>query len=425
MNSRGAVSSIVATGVLGQFDYHVSYDSDESERLKLIYAPNGRGKTNFLKATENLLDQSFEALHQLTEAPLSGLTIEFDSGAYLSMQRDDAFAYPYTMTASMPGLGEGPVNLTIDPSYFTGRASQQVLEGREDFLQFRNVVESILRPALMIGDDRLSSRSDSLAETAKTSAHSIRRRREQGTVSRLLDKVERELSYRVFAGMSATRRRDGVYSQITRATLEGSQDLSTVEARGELEEKIDALLSVGRGFEVYGLISLDEVRDIREQLSAARRNAQQLPMLHRIIKPYLDNIQDRIESVTDAFKKIDAFVSGVNKFLDRKILTFSATSGIRLLGHDGADIPPDSLSSGERHLIYLMSQATLASSDGKLLIIDEPELSLGINWQRMLLRELLECTKNSEVLFLIASHSLQVMNGIPVEDIVQPVESGS
>jgi predicted ATPase len=73
--------------------------------------------------------------------------------------------------------------------------------------------------------------------------------------------------------------------------------------------------------------------------------------------------------------------------------------------------------------LLLMSHAILATAERPLLVIDEPELSLGIEWQRDLLPELLRCTASAEVQFLIASHSLQVMNAVPRQDIILPSES--
>jgi predicted ATPase len=70
----------------------------------------------------------------------------------------------------------------------------------------------------------------------------------------------------------------------------------------------------------------------------------------------------------------------------------------------------------------LMSQAILATTDRPLVIIDEPELSLGIEWQRNLIPELLACTATAGVQFLVASHSLQVMNAVVRTDIIHPTE---
>jgi hypothetical protein len=55
-------------------------------------------------------------------------------------------------------------------------------------------------------------------------------------------------------------------------------------------------------------------------------------------------------------------------------------------------------------------------------MVDEPEISLGLDWQRKLLEQLLRCSSSANVHFLIASHSAQVMGNIPDEDIIFPIE---
>jgi len=81
-----------------------------------------------------------------------------------------------------------------------------------------------------------------------------------------------------------------------------------------------------------------------------------------------------------------------------------------------------SLSSGERHLLtmflYLIREI---KNDGSLILIDEPEMSLHINWQRRFIDDLLETLvkRYSELegnplwtsphRFLIATHSPSII----------------
>jgi predicted ATP-dependent endonuclease of OLD family len=48
------------------------------------------------------------------------------------------------------------------------------------------------------------------------------------------------------------------------------------------------------------------------------------------------------------------------------------------------------LSSGERHVLTLLFSATHMSNNEGMLLIDEPELSLHVNWQRVILEELMK-----------------------------------
>lgn len=68
----------------------------------------------------------------------------------------------------------------------------------------------------------------------------------------------------------------------------------------------------------------------------------------------------------------------------------------------------DELSSGEKQLIIMFSHLILSSKDQKrIFIIDEPELSLHITWQEMLLTEMASVLDNTQ--FILATHSPDII----------------
>lgn len=71
------------------------------------------------------------------------------------------------------------------------------------------------------------------------------------------------------------------------------------------------------------------------------------------------------------------------------------------------------LSSGEKQIVGLFSKLCLEKSDGLFVFIDEPELSLSIDWQRRLLPDVVACT-NCKGLFA-ATHSPFVFDNELIE----------
>jgi energy-coupling factor transporter ATP-binding protein EcfA2 len=420
------VRRIQAAGVLAAFDYDITFDNDpDSARMRLIYAPNGRGKTNFLRAVNFALNPTPDALQALVEIPIKNLQVDFSPGSYIALDRETAFTGSFTISVS---TDEGSASVHVDPSDFAGRLYRRVWGERDDYAEFEQLVSNVSPGGVLIGDDRLAplldeSRDLPRAGEARTA---VARRKGVNVVSQLLERVERMLTRSAFAGLSREYAASGVYAQIARTTLSGETSVSTVAnavaARTALEAEIGGLLVDGASYEAYGLLTLHQLRDIRDQVGEARANSRHLTTLYRLLNPYLESIRDTIESLEPTQRKIDTFVTAVNHFLDRKELRFSTETGIELYGRDDKKLDPESLSSGERHLLYLVSMAVLATDGNPLVIIDEPELSLGIEWQRDLLAELLRCTAPSRVQFLIASHSVQIMSGLPGADIVVPSE---
>lgn len=73
---------------------------------------------------------------------------------------------------------------------------------------------------------------------------------------------------------------------------------------------------------------------------------------------------------------------------------------------DGTVITPNELSSGEKQLLILMI-FVLAEETGVYFFWDEPEISLHIDWQRMLIRTVRKLNPNGQL--IISTHSPSII----------------
>ncbi|WP_335838489.1 AAA family ATPase [Aeromonas veronii] len=71
----------------------------------------------------------------------------------------------------------------------------------------------------------------------------------------------------------------------------------------------------------------------------------------------------------------------------------------------------DVLSSGERHILTFLSLVVIAGRERDFLIIDEPEISLNIKWQRTLMTLLQELVPFTQI--IVASHSPLIAKKTP------------
>ena len=72
-------------------------------------------------------------------------------------------------------------------------------------------------------------------------------------------------------------------------------------------------------------------------------------------------------------------------------------------------ILPSELSSGEQHQIVLFFELIFKPKLKSVYLIDEPEISLHVKWQR-LLNDLLKLSKSFHHTFIIATYSPQIIN---------------
>lgn len=112
---------------------------------------------------------------------------------------------------------------------------------------------------------------------------------------------------------------------------------------------------------------------------------------------------------------VDDLFSATGKKIDR-------ASNEIFFFHLGERIPPYLLSSGEKQMLIILLTVLVENHDPYVLLMDEPEISLHIEWQQRLLELITTLNPNAQV--ILTTHSPAViMNGwadrvTDVEDII-------
>ena len=92
-----------------------------------------------------------------------------------------------------------------------------------------------------------------------------------------------------------------------------------------------------------------------------------------------------------------------------KSVRVSLPRGIEIHTDNGESLSPGQLSSGEQHLLLLLTSTLYAQERPTLFVIDEPELSLNMKWQRQLPDALSDCTSEGSTQFVLATHSFEIL----------------
>ena len=131
--------------------------------------------------------------------------------------------------------------------------------------------------------------------------------------------------------------------------------------------------------------------------------------MQNVIKPYVDGIKARLDALEKIQKSIATFVRSVNSFYSNKEVKFHLAKGLTIQTPDGETLNPTLLSSGEKQLLLLFCNILTAQDQQSIFIIDEPELSLNVKWQRQLIQALLDCTRGGRMQFILATHSIELL----------------
>lgn len=121
--------------------------------------------------------------------------------------------------------------------------------------------------------------------------------------------------------------------------------------------------------------------------------------------------QNHEEQTKDLFAPIDNFWKCLKRFMPSKKFNYDKEKGeliVTLQDGQRKEVPISlsSLSSGEKQVFILLTEALLQRERNYLFIADEPELSLHIKWQKMILPEMLKINPNAQV--IVATHSPEV-----------------
>jgi predicted ATP-dependent endonuclease of OLD family len=136
---------------------------------------------------------------------------------------------------------------------------------------------------------------------------------------------------------------------------------------------------------------------LREQITHLTTGGNTDSTALRVLKIYSDTLQSTLTVQQNSFAGIQKYLSSVNEFLDGKSLIFKQEDevprnrhSIQIQFNDGSFMNGlRVLSSGERQIMTLVYAATHMSHQ-EIVLIDEPEISLHVDWQRMLIKRMAE-----------------------------------
>lgn len=133
-----------------------------------------------------------------------------------------------------------------------------------------------------------------------------------------------------------------------------------------------------------------------------------------VLDIYRQALEKRNRERLSAFQRSRAFEASVNKFLERKVfriggqrsLSARTRGSVSVVTEGGHSYGISALSSGERQILTMLYSASRTKFSSNVFLIDEPELSLHIDWQRIILRELQNNAPNCQI--IACTHSPEV-----------------
>lgn len=153
-------------------------------------------------------------------------------------------------------------------------------------------------------------------------------------------------------------------------------------------------------------IKTDSSKDVARLLDFSLKSS--------LLKSYAVNMRKKLDIFLDLEAKIEIFVNNLNTLFTHKNMEIDLEKGFVFRIKDGLQegriIDPDDLSSGEQHEVILNYELIFKTENNSVILIDEPEISLHILWQKKFIDNLLEIAKANNLNIIVATHSPDIVD---------------
>ena len=132
-----------------------------------------------------------------------------------------------------------------------------------------------------------------------------------------------------------------------------------------------------------------------------------------VLGSYLEQLESRLAERNLVADRLRTFERLMKTFWKDKAVKIHPRRGFQICLESGESLEEKHLSSGEFHLLLLMVAALGTRRKGTMIAIDEPEMSMHIEWQRRLVPALVECASKADPLLIFATHSPDLAASLP------------
>lgn len=415
----------------GRFNYNIDFDNPED--IVILTAPNGFGKTAVISIIESLFARKLE---RLAKYRFSAATFIFEDDVIINLKPlgqesflgdDESFNllnietifpqeepenWQFDIRQTLRRLSR-PVERYLPFIHYTGESYydaqydenlsyMELMERYSDELppsferieghrpKFNEVIDSV--NCHVIETDRLLK-----------SNHDSRKRTSVARNVTAVDENARDLASKIssatqaFAG--AAQRLDQTFPERVLQYLSGAPP----EGR-ELRARLNALEERRAELSEYGLVEKSESTIMGYEPRLAD------PAVRSLLSLYVNDSEKKLSTFDSLYAKISLLAEICNAHFSFKRMVVNAESGMEIFDDMGKPIPLSSLSSGEQHILVLNYDLLFRVENDPLILVDEPELSLHVAWQKRFISDLQMIQRVQPMSVVIATHSPQIIN---------------
>ncbi|NVK66107.1 MAG: AAA family ATPase [Flavobacteriales bacterium] len=409
------INNVQIKGFWGQHFVDAEFNDD----VNIFIGRNGTGKTTFINLLQAVISVDLELLYGLQ---FEKITINLSEGKRSRKVEVIKLAHDLQFKELQYQIGTRKFKLPILPERELRYSNKR--SGRIHPRFFRDVQEIKNQLSKLVNVSYLSVNRDNVL---KDDPREFRRDEIYNAIDIRLDELIGQLtSYQLQLETDLSKLSKKFQENVLRSMLFNEEfDKININEPVTLDLR---RISIGLKQAYRGLGILDSatedvierhVQEIEKAAKSINNHAEDssrpvypddvtpLTLLRRTRK--INNLSSDLEkNKKKLFSRLNDYINLLNEFHETKSFTLqdSKDGGI-IIQKDNVEIPLFQLSSGEKQLIILLTEALLQKGRQTLFIADEPELSLHIEWQRKVISSIRKLNPNSQI--IVATHSPEIV----------------
>ena len=417
---------IVVDGLFGTYNHDINLNLND--RVTLLHGPNGVGKTVILEMIRALLEERFDYFSSI---PFSQFSLSFHDGSTIELQANDetdtddrrhvlTLARNGTRKSAAVGHALSASSIAARFEYLRphGGIAHTWIDMRDGEILSASEVISRYADVLSPHEDRDDEDLDWFSNFLENAnAHFIETQR--------LVRMDSEPS----AGYEYVRRPRRAPTPMISTVVEYSRAFSkrlanTMAQYGRKSQALDQSFPQRLMEPVHKL----EVQDLQKRMSKLDEITSDYKSMGildktpthpfsvsslgdidstqaRVMTLYVQDTEKKLQALEDLATRTRLLLENVNQKYRHKTIELDREQGLVATSDSGQTLSLSSLSSGEQQELVLHYDLLFRVPSNTIVLIDEPELSLHVAWQKKFLPDLLEIVQLSNFDALVATHS--------------------
>lgn len=441
------IVEIYVKKLFGHLDYNIPLNT--TDNITILHGPNGCGKTWILQLIKSVFSSDYATLGS---APFHEIGFRFRDGGNLIVRRDFEERLPLSKSHYQRYFERTP-RQRLYITYYSKRTKKPkefsfLIDRAYRRLYPLSIIEREIPNLVRIGSNRWRdiSRGEILNndEVLSLYGHRLPVISRPGPIPNWLRSVNERTSIDFIQSqrlirmpLPRERTESTAQSDVTQMVELDSAEL--VERIGRtLAESVKIAQSRDQTFptrllqsEFSQLIPETQLREELIKIEAKRQKLYSVGLLdkeeavplpakklsdteQKVLSLYLQDVTNKLRVFDDLQSRIATLMSLINTkvepqgkklIIDRnKGFLFKTTYGDEII------LTPANLSSGEQHQLVLFYELLFKATRKTLFLIDEPEISLNVGWQRRFLSDLSEVIQFGKHYVILATHSPQIIH---------------